>query len=172
MINCWLALGSNQDDPIAQLKRARMILKSRLQEIRASSLYETRAWGYENQPNFINAVIHYQTQLAPEALLNWLHEIEREHGRIRSFANAPRPLDIDILLYGEKRFSSPSLSIPHPRMLDRHFVIIPLAEISPEVKIEGKSAFEMAQPFLPHLLTERPAKLKAETIVKLNQSWD
>ena len=91
--------------------------------------------GHAEQPDFINAVAQLETGLPAERLLAELQEIEARHGRKRSFPNAPRTLDLDILLYGELSLDLPSLKIPHPRMHERAFVLRPLLEISPELQI-------------------------------------
>lgn len=98
---------------------------------RLSSLYETEPEGYLKQPPFLNAVCQGMTSLTPEALLSLIKEVERRLGRQPSFPNAPRPIDIDILLYDELIFRSAELVIPHPRMCRRAFVLVPLAEIAP-----------------------------------------
>jgi len=100
---------------------------------RVSSLFETEPVGFRDQPWFLNRVVEVQTALPPEALLKCCLEIEIGHGRIRDVKNGPRTLDLDILLYGDVILSSPYLTIPHPRMTDRKFVLEPLAEIAPEV---------------------------------------
>jgi 2-amino-4-hydroxy-6-hydroxymethyldihydropteridine diphosphokinase len=94
--------------------------------------------GYAGQPDFINAVAAIETGLAPRALLEALLDIERRHGRIRTIANGPRTLDLDLLLHGDQRIDEPGLTLPHPRMHERAFVMVPLAEIAPELAIPGR----------------------------------
>ena len=96
--------------------------------------------GYLEQPDFINAVARVDTALDPHQLLCALLEIERKHGRVRSVPNAPRTLDLDILLYGDRTIGEPGLSIPHPRMHERAFVLVPLAEIAPDAVIPGRGS--------------------------------
>jgi 2-amino-4-hydroxy-6-hydroxymethyldihydropteridine diphosphokinase len=94
--------------------------------------------GYREQPEFVNAVVEIETELAPEALLKELLAIEGRSGRTRTFQNAPRTLDLDLLLYGDQVIAQPGLAVPHPRMHERAFVLAPLAEIAPDTTIPGK----------------------------------
>jgi 2-amino-4-hydroxy-6-hydroxymethyldihydropteridine diphosphokinase len=103
--------------------------------IKASSLYKTAPVGYDNQPDFINAVAEIETDLSPIELLHTLLEIETAHGRERPFPNAPRVLDLDVLLYENTVINTPELTLPHPRMHLRGFVMLPLAEIAPKISI-------------------------------------
>ena len=105
-----------------------------------SSFYRSAPVGYESQPDFVNAVASVDTRLAPGELLEGLQGIERRHGRERSFPNAPRTLDLDILLYGEEQIARPGLTVPHPRMHQRAFVLRPLVEIAPETVIPGRGS--------------------------------
>ena len=102
-----------------------------------SSLYRSAPVGYADQPDFINAVAIIDTALAPHALLDAILEIERVNGRIREFPNAPRTLDLDIVLYGDCVVHDPGLTIPHARMLERAFVMVPLAEVAPDMTVPG-----------------------------------
>lgn len=136
----YIAVGANLADPIAQVRAGiealAMLRDTRL--ARFSSLYKSGAVGYLDQPDFVNAVAEIETALAPRALLDELVRIERRHGRTREFANAPRTLDLDILLYAEDVVNEPGLTIPHPRMHERAFVMVPLAEIAPEACVPGR----------------------------------
>jgi 2-amino-4-hydroxy-6-hydroxymethyldihydropteridine diphosphokinase len=105
--------------------------------VRASSLWRTAPQGHTGQPDFINAVAALDTSLAPRALLDALLAIERRFGRERSFANAPRTLDLDLLLHGDAIIDEPGLVVPHPRMHQRAFVLAPLVEIAPDCVIPG-----------------------------------
>lgn len=135
----FIALGSNLDDPERQVRRGFEALAAlpHTRLLGTSSLYRSAPVGYRDQPDFINAVAMIATGLAPRALLEALLEIERRHGRVREFPNAPRTLDLDIVLYGERVLCEPGLCIPHPRMHERAFVIVPLAEIAPDRAIPG-----------------------------------
>ena len=137
MHQAFIALGSNLQDPQAQVKRALKTIANttNIKLIKASSLYRTLPVGYDNQPDFINAVAEIETDLNPLALLHTLLEIETQHGRERPFPNAPRVLDLDVLLYEGVATNTPELTLPHPRMHTRGFVMLPLAEIAPKISI-------------------------------------
>jgi 2-amino-4-hydroxy-6-hydroxymethyldihydropteridine diphosphokinase len=135
----FIALGSNLDDPAGHVRRAIAEL-ARLPETRvkgASALYGSAPVGYRDQPDFVNAVAEIETRLAPRPLLEALLEIERRHGRQRGVRNGPRTLDLDIALYGDRVVREPGLVIPHPRMHERAFVIVPLADIAPGQIVPG-----------------------------------
>ena len=139
-ITAFVALGSNLDDPQAQiragLREINALSATRL--TRASSLYRSAPVGYPDQPDFVNAVAEIETELAPRALLDGLLAIERARGRVREFPNAPRTLDLDVLLYGGEVVREPGLAIPHPRLHERAFVVVPLAEIAPDADVPGR----------------------------------
>jgi len=139
-VRASLALGANLGDARATVEAAIGALE-RLPSTRLiarSSLYRTTPVGYADQPDFINAVALVETLLAPRALLDALLDLEQAQGRTRTFANAPRTLDLDILLYDGQTIHEPGLTIPHPRMHDRAFVLVPLAEIMPDADIPGQ----------------------------------
>jgi len=135
----YVGLGSNLQDPAAQLKSAfaELAALASTRVVVRSSLYRSAPVGYADQPDFINAVAAIETALAPCVLLDALLDIERRHGRVREFQNSPRTLDLDLLLYGELQLHEPGLTIPHPRMHERAFVLLPLAEIAPQLVIPG-----------------------------------
>lgn len=135
----FVALGSNLADPAAQVRRAFDALGT-LRESRLaahSSLYRTAPVGYADQPDFINAVALVETRLPPPALLEALLDIEHAFGRVREFRNAPRVLDLDLLLYDDLMHHEHGLTVPHPRMHERAFVLAPLVEIAPDCVIPG-----------------------------------
>lgn len=140
MIRAYVALGANLGHPAATVRAALAELagipESALDA--ASSLYRTAPLGLKHQPDFINAVAAVDTALAPLALLEALFAIEARFGRSRSVPNAPRTLDLDLLLYGDTRLNEAQLTLPHPRMHQRAFVLAPLAEIAPECRIPGR----------------------------------
>jgi 2-amino-4-hydroxy-6-hydroxymethyldihydropteridine diphosphokinase len=138
----FIALGSNLSDPAAQVKSgfAALAVLPASRVIANSSLYRSAPVGYADQPDFINAVTVIETTLAPRALLEALFAIERRHDRVRKFPNAPRTLDLDLLLYGDLQLREHGLTIPHPRMHERAFVLRPLAEIAPRCAIPGRGA--------------------------------
>jgi 2-amino-4-hydroxy-6-hydroxymethyldihydropteridine diphosphokinase len=135
----YIALGSNLQDPAAQVRTGfealAMLRDTRLAKI--SSLYRSAPVGYLEQPDFVNAVALIETALTPRALLDELLAIERRHGRVREFPNAPRTLDLDIVLYGSEAYRDDALIIPHPRMHERAFVLVPLAEIGADAIVPG-----------------------------------
>lgn len=134
-----IGLGANLNDPAAQVEYALAEI-DRLPATRLvahSSLFASAPVGYVDQPDFINAVAQVETALAPRTLLAALLDIEHRHGRERSFRNAPRTLDLDLLLYGDAQFHEEGLTLPHPRMIERAFVLLPLLEIAPDIHIPG-----------------------------------
>lgn len=138
----YIGLGSNLADPIHQITRAihRISLSPSMTLVNTSSLYRSAAQGYTQQPDFINAVIQITTTYTALQLLEACQAIEQEFGRQRWFQDAPRTLDIDLLLYGQDTYQQPQLTLPHPRMWQRHFVLIPLYEIAPTLQIPGHGA--------------------------------
>jgi 2-amino-4-hydroxy-6-hydroxymethyldihydropteridine diphosphokinase len=140
MTLAYVGLGANLGEPRRQLTEA-IIAMSGLPETRLarhSSFYRTAPVGFEEQPEFLNAVAALDTRLAPGVLLEGLQGIERRHHRERSFPNAPRTLDLDLLLFGDERIARPGLTVPHPRMHERAFVLQPLLELDPGISIPGK----------------------------------
>jgi 2-amino-4-hydroxy-6-hydroxymethyldihydropteridine diphosphokinase len=140
LFDAYIGLGSNLGNPVATLRAAAealaMMPDTRLGAI--SSFYANPPVGYVEQPDFVNAVAKVETALAPRALLDELLAIERRFGRVRDFPNAPRTLDLDVVLYSSEVVDEPGLTIPHPRMHERAFVIVPLAEIAPDLVIPGR----------------------------------
>ena len=136
----YVALGSNLDEPAQQveagIEELSMLPDTRLAAI--SSLYLTAPVGYVDQPQFVNAVACVETALDPRALLDALLEIERRYGRVRDVPNGPRTLDLDIVLYGNRGYDDDALTIPHPRMHERAFVLVPLYEIAPDAVVPGR----------------------------------
>lgn len=139
MAHAFVGLGANLGDPARQLEQALDAIGrlpgTRL--VRSSSLYRTAPVGYAAQPDFLNAVAEIETALAPRALLEALRAIETQAGRVRAFANGPRVLDLDLLLYDDSVLREPGLELPHPRMHERAFVLAPLVEIAPQAEIPG-----------------------------------
>ncbi|MBF0803076.1 MULTISPECIES: 2-amino-4-hydroxy-6-hydroxymethyldihydropteridine diphosphokinase [Neisseria] len=139
-----IALGSNLNNPKQQIKTALQIIAGhpQIELLRTSSLYITAPVGYADQPDFINAVCIVSTRLDAEQLLAVLNSIESSFGRERSFRNAPRTLDLDIIDYNGESGSTPCLTLPHPRAHERSFVMRPLAEIAPDFRLgnHGRAA--------------------------------
>ena len=139
MMLAYVGLGANLGDARAQVLLALEELDG-LPQTRVtarSSLYRSAPLGNPDQPEFVNAVAQLETGLSAARLLDSLMQLERRHGRERSIRNAPRTLDLDLLLYGEERIATPALSVPHPRMHERAFVLRPLLEIDPEASVPG-----------------------------------
>jgi 2-amino-4-hydroxy-6-hydroxymethyldihydropteridine diphosphokinase len=130
----YLGLGANLGDRLLQLQRAVNLLRERMAIYAVSSVYDTGPMLVTDQPRFLNLVCSARTSLSPEELLTLLKSIESRLGRVAGPRFGPRLLDIDLLLYDELVFASPSLTVPHPRMLERAFVLVPLAEIAPALK--------------------------------------
>jgi 2-amino-4-hydroxy-6-hydroxymethyldihydropteridine diphosphokinase len=137
METAYIALGSNLASPAGSPRQTLDAAILRLAELgrvtAQSSYYSTDPVGYADQPAFLNAAIALETELDPQTLLDRLLTIERDFGRDRSHGipNGPRTLDLDLILYGSRIISTPSLQLPHPRMAQRAFVLIPMAEVAP-----------------------------------------
>lgn len=135
----FVGLGSNLADPRAQVLRAMQALGGlpHTRFVARSSLYRSAPVGYLQQPDFVNAVVQLETGLSPRKLLDALLDVERDNGRTREFLNAPRTLDLDLLLYGDLQHHEHGLTLPHPQMHRRAFVLQPLLEIAPDCVIPG-----------------------------------
>lgn len=129
----YLALGSNMGNRLANLKAALSNLTPQMAVKLKSSVYETPPWGFTEQAEFLNQVIMVETYLQPQALLSHLKRLETALGRVPSFQNGPRLIDIDILFFDDLVLNTPPLVIPHPRLHERAFVLVPLAEIAPDL---------------------------------------
>jgi len=143
MADVYIGLGSNLGDRIAHLAAARDALAANVGSLLAqSSLYDTDPWGPVPQGNYLNQVVAVSTDLSPRELLARLHEIERAEGRDRAHEvrYGPRSLDLDILLYADRVVDEDGLTIPHPRIAERAFVLVPLSEIAPDVLIRDVPA--------------------------------
>lgn len=143
----WIGLGSNLDDPPAQLDAGLAAIDRlpRSRRVRTSAFYHTPPVGPPDQPAFCNAVAAVDTGLQPLALLDALQAIEAAAGRRRGRRWGPRTLDLDLLLYGERVIDEPRLQVPHPRLHERGFVLVPLAAVAPETVVPGRgTAAELA----------------------------
>ena len=129
----YLALGSNVGNRAANLKAAIAALPPQMEVMAKSRVYETPPWGYANQEKFLNQVLQVQTYLKPEQLLKHLKRLEVALGREASFQNGPRLIDIDILFFDDLVFESPIVTIPHPRLHERGFVLMPLMDLAPDL---------------------------------------
>ena len=133
MSTVYIGLGSNLGDRRQNLSQALNLISQHVEIIKLSSVYETEPVGYTRQPLFLNTVCCASTEQSPEQLLILFKEIEAMMGRTPSFTNSPRIIDIDILFYDNKTISTPELTIPHPRITERAFVLVPMLEIAPEL---------------------------------------
>tara|TARA_R110001606_G_scaffold241921_1_gene389856 strand:- start:378 stop:863 length:486 start_codon:yes stop_codon:yes gene_type:complete len=148
LIHAYIGLGSNLENPVAQLDRAIDALKKHddLKNLRVSSIYGSKPVGPQDQPDYINAVASFDTALSPIELLDLLQSIEQSQRRVRERHWGPRTLDLDLLLYGQQTIQLPRLTVPHPFMLERGFVIKPLSDLAPDVLLaNGKTVNEQLQ---------------------------
>ena len=159
VVNAYVGLGANLGNPVETIRRALHQLGGLpdTELAKVSSLYRSAPLGHAAQPQFVNAVAKLRTGLSARALLESLLTLESHAGRKRSFPNAPRTLDLDLLLYGGERIDEPGLCVPHPRMHQRRFVLEPLLEIEPECVIPGLGP---ARDALPEVLDQMVMKLE------------
>jgi 2-amino-4-hydroxy-6-hydroxymethyldihydropteridine diphosphokinase len=141
----YLALGTNLGNRLENLRAARRGLSPAATLLDCSPIYETPPWGYQDQPPFLNQAVKADTELAPLELLAYLKNLEAQLGRKPSIRNGPRLIDLDLLFYGELQFDLPVLTIPHPRLTGRAFVLAPLADIAPDLRhpVSGKTILEL-----------------------------
>ena len=145
MTRAFVALGSNLGDPQRQVGDAVAALANLpdTRVVKLSSLYRTPPWGLLEQPSFINAAVELDTGLAPLALLDAMLEIEQAAGRVRAQRNGPRTLDLDLLHVDGVRMDDPRLSLPHPRMAERVFVLLPMHDLAPTLSLRGGTVAEL-----------------------------
>lgn len=166
----FIGLGGNQGDVASSFRSALVSLAAlpMTRVVHVSSLYASPAWGGVPQEDYLNAVLEIATGLPALTLLDALLAIERAHGRDRNAGQrwGPRPLDCDILLYADAVIDSEQLQVPHPRMAERAFVLLPLAEIAPDLNIPGLGALK---PLIEHI-SEQPIRRCAEGLPHVHQS--
>jgi 2-amino-4-hydroxy-6-hydroxymethyldihydropteridine diphosphokinase len=141
MTTAYVGLGSNLGDRERLIREAAVLIGA----VRLSTVIDTEPWGYGNQPMFLNAVAELETPLTPRQLLDHLLDVERRLGRERIGPQwGPRTIDLDLLLFGEETIDQPGLVVPHPRLTEREFVLKPLAELVPTLKIPGDGTVQEA----------------------------
>jgi 2-amino-4-hydroxy-6-hydroxymethyldihydropteridine diphosphokinase len=160
-----IGLGSNAGDAAANIERAAAALATLGRVAARSSLYRTKPWGPSDQPDFVNAALLLETELSPRALLVELKRLETELGRVVTYRWGPRVIDLDILAYDDVQIDEPDLAIPHPRLPERAFALVPLAEIDP--------AFGPARDALPAAEREAVQRIPARAArTRTNVNWD
>jgi 2-amino-4-hydroxy-6-hydroxymethyldihydropteridine diphosphokinase len=145
-VRAYIGLGSNQGDSASHLRDAvaELARSPGVAVVAQSGHYRSAPLGYLDQADFLNAVVAIDTALSPAPLLAVMQSIENRHGRARSFPNAPRTLDLDMLLYGSQTINEPDLVVPHPRLTERAFVLAPLHEIAPELRLPDGQGLQAA----------------------------
>jgi 2-amino-4-hydroxy-6-hydroxymethyldihydropteridine diphosphokinase len=142
-----IGLGGNLGDPVASMREALRLIDTdgACEVTQVSSFWRTPPWGKTDQPDFVNACAAVETSLPPQAFLALCLDIEAQLQRIRTERWGPRSIDIDILFFGERTILEEGLTVPHPRIAERAFVLVPLAEIAGEVVLEGRTVDELAE---------------------------
>lgn len=146
MSTVYIALGANLGDPVATLQSLleQLHQDQQLTAIRCSSFFRSKPMGPQDQPDYVNAVLSAQTDFAPLALLDYLQQLENSFGRVRNRRWGARTLDLDILLYGNQLLKHERLIVPHPGLAERDFVLLPLAEIAPDLSLpDGRRVSEL-----------------------------
>lgn len=151
MTTVYVALGSNLENPLVQLKQAIETLRKSAKNLQVSPFYGSKPLGPQDQPDYVNAVVKFETELAPLELLDWLQSIENAQGRVRLRRWGERTLDLDILLYGDEIIQNERLTVPHYDMKNREFVIVPLYDLNPKLCLPtGESVAELYTQFSHH----------------------
>ena len=145
MISVYIGLGTNIEDRLLNLGTALTTISRSMKISNHSSIYETPPWGYTDQPNFLNMVIEVNTDTPPQSLLDHLKQIEKQLGRQKTFRYGPRVIDLDILFYGKEIIETKQLQIPHPKIQERAFVLVPLNEIAQDFvhPVLNKTIYEL-----------------------------
>lgn len=137
LIPVVLSLGSNLGDRKSNLEAVAAGLPPEVEVLKESAVYETEPWGFDDQPDFLNQILLAETHLSAPELLTHIQDLETRIGRVPNFRYGPRIVDIDIIFYGDEIIQEPGLEIPHPRFRERAFVLVPLAEICPDLVVPG-----------------------------------
>ncbi len=145
MHRIYLGLGSNIGETRKNIESALDLLENKVNILKRSSFYETEPVGFKDQPWFLNIVVEAQTELSPEELLVFTQSIEKDMRRVKTIINGPRNIDVDILIYDDFRLESENLIIPHPRMQERNFVMVPLFEIAPDLILDNKQIKDIVE---------------------------
>ena len=143
----YLALGTNLGERLENLRAALLAFEPDIHVLAESRVYETEPWGYADQPAFLNMAVRAETELTPRELLDRLKELEASLGRVPNFRNGPRLIDLDILFYNDLQLDAPGLVIPHPRLQERAFVLVPLVDVAPALvhPLLGRSMAELVE---------------------------
>ncbi|HYQ91664.1 MAG TPA: 2-amino-4-hydroxy-6-hydroxymethyldihydropteridine diphosphokinase [Candidatus Competibacteraceae bacterium] len=170
-MTAYIGIGSNLADPVAQVRQAVLALGrlSQSRSIACSSLYRSKPWGLPGQPDYINAVAALETTLPALELLTQLQALETARGRVRTVRWGPRTLDLDILLYGELQFDEPRLIVPHPRLRERAFVLYPLHDLAPELRLPDGMTLATLLAQCPPWELERVAESELQSFWQKNQ---
>jgi len=169
-VRAFLGVGSNVGDRPAMLAKARALLESPdLRIVAASSLYEAPPWGVIDQPPYLNQVLEGRTTLSPRQLLHRCQDVETRLGRVRSTRWGPRTIDVDIVLYGALQIDAPDLTIPHPRMAHRAFVLVPLAELDAALRVPGGDTVGALLKALPERAEVRAYRGDPESPARLDR---
>ncbi|MFT3903501.1 MAG: 2-amino-4-hydroxy-6-hydroxymethyldihydropteridine diphosphokinase [Niabella sp.] len=161
MNNVFLIIGGNLGNRKANLREACARINERAGKVvKTSSIYETEPWGVEGQPHYYNQVLQVLTRLQPDALMQTLLKIEEQMGRVREIKYGARTIDIDILFFNDLAYESPMVTVPHPRIAERRFVLTPMAEIAPDFI---HPVFQKNMTALLRQCTDKTAVQKTET---------
>ncbi|MGQ4277052.1 2-amino-4-hydroxy-6-hydroxymethyldihydropteridine diphosphokinase [Pseudidiomarina sp. E22-M8] len=157
MTEVYIALGANLGDPVTTLRKLLEHVQqlSELSHCRCSSFYRSKPMGPQDQPDYVNAVLYAETELAPLALLDFLQQLENDFGRVRGRRWGARTLDLDLLLYSHLKLQHERLQVPHPGLAERDFVLLPLAELAPELVLpDGRAIGDLLDAIASHDLVK------------------
>lgn len=157
MSQVYIALGANLGDPVATLQKLLAHLQQvpELSNCRCSGFYRSKPMGPQDQPDYVNAVLAAETELAPLALLDFLQQLENDFGRVRNQRWGPRTLDLDLLLYDQLKLTHDRLQVPHPGLGERDFVLLPLAELAPALRLpDGRAITDLLGALTSHDLVK------------------